>query len=262
MALIWILLGAVIGSVGGFVMLTLFRGVCLYRDVLRQCSLKERIEALRKQVTFTPLHEISPLLILVVLLSEDVNFFVHRGIDLRRMFAAAWLDLRRCKLVTGGSCITQQLAKNLCFSFRKTFSRKVAELFVVWQLERQYSKLELLEMYLNVAYLGDTYYGVEAASQHYFHCTSIDLTLEQCLSLAITFPSPRWRNPFADKHNWEKFYHLLRSKYEAIVRFPLCESLEALQKYAQAHIEACCTERKPIGVPTASLRASQQTIRQ
>ena len=69
----------------------------------------------------------------------------------------------------GGSTITQQLAKNLCLSFKKDLSRKFAEVFIAKDLEDHYSKDEILEMYLNITYLGEGNYGIQAASQYYYH---------------------------------------------------------------------------------------------
>ncbi len=193
-----------------------------------------------------PLREISPILQLIVLLSEDVNFFAHRGIDLRRVMGALWLDLRRRRFVTGGSCITQQLAKNLYFSFEKILARKVAELFVVYHLERNYTKLELFELYLNIISYGRGQSGIGAASQFYFHCTPAELTLPQALSLAVTLPAPRWRNPSVDKARWEKFYQRLEAKLRANALFPPDAPAEALPGLAQARLDHCAQTRRAI----------------
>lgn len=95
----------------------------------------------------------------------------------------------------GGSTITQQLAKNLCLSFEKDLSRKFAEVFIAKDLEDHYSKDEILEMYLNITYLGEGNYGIQAASQHYYHIDAIDLNKQQSEILVKTLKRPSIYNP-------------------------------------------------------------------
>lgn len=95
----------------------------------------------------------------------------------------------------GGSTITQQLAKNLCLSFKKDLSRKFAEVFIAKDLEDHYSKDEILEMYLNITYLGEGNYGIQAASQYYYHIDAIDLNKQQCDILVKTLKRPSVYNP-------------------------------------------------------------------
>src|SRR5688572_6916146 len=103
---------------------------------------------------------------------EDERFWRHQGLDLRSITRAAISNFRsdpKARQLQGGSTISQQLAKNLYFPRpARTLSRKVQEARVTWQLERQYTKREILEMYLNTIYLGRGMYGVETASQSYF----------------------------------------------------------------------------------------------
>ena len=95
----------------------------------------------------------------------------------------------------GGSTITQQLAKNLCLSFEKSLDRKFAEVFIAWQLERDDSKDEILEMYLNITYLGEGNYGIKAASNYYYNVEPSQLTKEQAEVLVRTLKSPSVYNP-------------------------------------------------------------------
>ena len=95
----------------------------------------------------------------------------------------------------GGSTITQQLAKNLCLTFEKSLDRKVAEVIIAYQLEKNYSKDEILEMYLNITYLGEGNYGIKAASNYYYHIEPSELTKEQAKILVKTLKSPNVYNP-------------------------------------------------------------------
>lgn len=97
---------------------------------------------------------------------------------------ALWNDIRAGAYVEGGSTITQQLAKNLCFTQEKELTRKVAELFVAFELERQYSKEEILELYVNSIYFGDGYYSIGEASRGYFQKEPSQLTPSECTLLA------------------------------------------------------------------------------
>src|SRR5207237_7676327 len=110
-------------------------------------------------------------------------FFRHWGINLRGIFRALLVNLRHGRVVEGGSTITQQLSKVIFFSQAKTLSRKVRELLLALQLERNYSKEEIFQMYLNQIYFGHGAYGVEAASRTFFGTHANELTLAQCATL-------------------------------------------------------------------------------
>lgn len=125
---------------------------------------------------------------------EDVRFWKHQGLDLRSITRAALANLNRgpdSARLQGGSTISQQLAKNLYFPRpARTLSRKVAEARVTWELERQYSKERVLEMYLNTIYLGRGVYGVETAARSYFGKPVADLTVQEGAFLAGVIHEP------------------------------------------------------------------------
>ena len=127
---------------------------------------------------------------------EDANFEKHRGFDPLAILRAAWVDLRHGSVVQGGSTITQQLAKNAFLTHERTLARKVKEVIWAVQLERRYSKEEILEAYLNEIYFGEGAYGVEAAAQTYFGKSARDLTLAEAALLAGLVRSPTGYNPF------------------------------------------------------------------
>ena len=121
---------------------------------------------------------------------EDVRFYSHFGIDVRGIGRAAVKNLLKGGLSEGASTITQQLARNLYLNQQKTFKRKIEEAVLAIQIESSYSKDEILNMYLNLIYLGEGAHGVEAAAYTYFHKKAKELTLEECATLAALTKSP------------------------------------------------------------------------
>lgn len=126
---------------------------------------------------------------------EDADFEKHRGFDLRAILRAFWVDLRSGGVVQGGSTITQQLAKIMFLSHERTLTRKLRELFLAIELERRFTKEEILETYLNEIYFGEGAYGVEAAAQTYFGKSIRDVTLAEAALLAAIPRSPVYYNP-------------------------------------------------------------------
>src|SRR6185503_16825684 len=118
----------------------------------------------KEQRLEVPLGRISPNLIKAVISVEDQRFYDHSGVDLIRIGAAVVRNLREGRRAEGGSTITQQLARQTFLSRDKTFRRKIKEVIVAAHIEREFTKQEILEMYLNKVYFGDGLYGVEAAS--------------------------------------------------------------------------------------------------
>lgn len=127
---------------------------------------------------------------------EDARFYQHSGIDPRGILRAIWSNLSNKGLAEGGSTITQQLAKNAYLSQERTLKRKIQEAFLALQLERQYTKNEILELYLNQIYFGQGAYGVQAAAQIYFGKNAEDLGLPECAMLAGIPKSPNYYSPF------------------------------------------------------------------
>ncbi|MCX7834485.1 MAG: PBP1A family penicillin-binding protein [bacterium] len=142
------------------------------------------------------LDEISPNFIKAILAVEDKNFFIHAGIDKTAILRAAVNMLFLNKRVQGGSTITQQLVKNLFFSFERTLTRKIREMLLALQIENSFSKEQILESYCNSVYFGLGAYGVEAAAQTYFSKHAKDLTLAEAALLAGLPNAPSRLNPF------------------------------------------------------------------
>lgn len=131
-----------------------------------------------------------------VLASEDANFFRHGGIDATGIARAAWADLRAGKVVEGASTISMQLARNLFLSREQTWRRKIEEAFLAVELEKNYSKQQILTLYLNLVNLGHGNYGVEAASRYYFGKPAAKLTLSEAAVIAGILPAPSRYSPY------------------------------------------------------------------
>ena len=150
-----------------------------------------------------PLSQISAPIIKAVLALEDRQFYAHHGISKAGLMRALVANLRFRRVTQGGSTITQQLAKNLFFSFERSYVRKLQEIFITLQIEQQFSKEEILEAYLNQIDFGAGIYGVELAAQTYFAKHADELTVAEAAMLAGI---PRWpardspyTNPDIDK---------------------------------------------------------------
>lgn len=143
-----------------------------------------------------PLARVSPDFIDAIVATEDHLFFQHHGINKLRTLKALYVTLFKPGRVEGASTITQQLAKNLFFSFEQSFSRKFKELLVSFQIEATHSKAEILEVYINQIHFGAGAQGVEKAADTFFGKSAKDLTLPEAALLAGLPKSPSAYNPF------------------------------------------------------------------
>ena len=134
-----------------------------------------------------------------LIVTEDRSFYQHSGIDLKGILRAILRDIKAGKFVEGASTITQQLSKTLFLKPRKTLLRKAKEAFLSFQIERRYTKDEILELYLNQVYFGSGAYGVESAARIYFGKPVSDLDLSECALLAGLPKSPSRYSPLIDK---------------------------------------------------------------
>ena len=172
-----------------------YLGYQIYQDKIQEQSLSERVHQLKSKEDYVTLDQISPIYKEAVLESEDRRFYQHGPVDYYGLARAMLTNLTTFSFKEGGSTITQQLSKNLCLSFEKNLSRKFAEVFIGRDLEKMYSKDEILEMYLNITYLGEGNYGIQAASQYYYHIDAINLNKQQSDILVKTLKRPSVYNP-------------------------------------------------------------------
>jgi len=129
---------------------------------------------------------------------EDERFFKHPGVDIRGIVRAMYRNLLTGRIAQGGSTLTQQLARNIYLTREKKLSRKLKEILLALELERNYSKEQILELYLNQVYYGSGSYGVQTASRVYFDKDVKDLTLAECALLAGLTQKPSAYSPYED----------------------------------------------------------------
>ena len=194
---------------------------------------------------FVPLQQIPPHLRNAIIAVEDSRFYSHFGVDVRGIARAAYANFRHGRVVEGGSTITQQLAKVLFLTPDRSFSRKVKEALLAFELEKRYSKDRLLELYLNQVYMGHGAFGVEAAARMYFGKSVQDLSLPEAAMLAALPRSPGNYSPFERPE--------LAQRRRAIVVGRLLEHGYITETQAKA------TNRAPLGlVPSERRRGSGQ----
>ena len=154
------------------------------------------------------LEEMSQPLLHAVIATEDRRFFEHHGVDARRIAAALVANLRRGRIVQGGSTITQQFVRGAFLDRSRTYGRKVREAWLAHRLESRFSKRAILQAYLNHIYFGDGYYGVQAASLGYFGKPASAITAAEAATLAALINRPSGygirRNPASvrDRRDW------------------------------------------------------------
>ena len=140
--------------------------------------------------TWVSISELQPSTVYAFISAEDARFFEHEGVDVIRIAGAIVADIKAGSYVQGASTISQQLIKLSHLTSEKTISRKAEEAALAYEMERQSSKEDILEMYLNYAYFGGGYYGIEAAAEGYFGVHASNLTLDQSAMLAGILKSP------------------------------------------------------------------------
>jgi membrane peptidoglycan carboxypeptidase len=149
-----------------------------------------------------PLKDIPRRVRNAVIAIEDDRFYEHDGIDMRGILRAAVADLRRRSIAQGGSTLTQQYIKRVVTGDSRTLDRKIREAMYAVELEKRWSKEQILEAYLNQAYFGDGVYGIATAAQHYFGGKSVrKLTLAEAAALAATVQAPNRLKPTRPKDN-------------------------------------------------------------
>lgn len=150
---------------------------------------------------YKPLSAIDPKLIQFVVLLEDAKFFQHTGLDLSEIKKAFQDNLSKRKTPRGGSTISQQLVKNMFLGKEKSYTRKLFEVPWVTRLEKDLSKKQILDLYLNIIEWGPGIYGAEAAARHYFDKSCSDLEISEALALALIIPNPKRFDPYLGPKN-------------------------------------------------------------
>lgn len=211
---------------------------------------------------FVPITEVAPVMVKATLAAEDVNFYAHPGFDVRGIARAILNDLMRRRSggggTVGGSTITQQIVKRVLLTDEQTYTRKLRELVLAVQVERIYSKDEVLELYLNQVFYGNQSYGIEAAAQSYFGKRASDLDLAEASILAGLVQAPSEydpaRNPRAALARQDEVL-------DVMVRHGLATQLEADAARTEAGRFEYQRLQSRIIVPHFSFFAREQLVR-
>lgn len=195
-----------------------YRGYQDYKEAAENHVMQNQAEAVRNKEGYVPLADLPETYVNAVIAAEDKRFYKHPGIDILSIGRALFNDIRAGKMVEGGSTITQQLVKNLCFTQEKSIDRKMAEIMMALQVEKDYSKDELLELYVNSIYFGNQFYGIGEASRGYFGVEPAQMTDSQSTILAGIPNAPSayaWNtHPELAKERQQKVLNsMVRQKY-------------------------------------------------
>lgn len=170
-------------------------GYDLYETAVSEVSVADRIAELKQKDHYITYDEIPEEFRKQIIYSEDKRFYYHLGVDPVAIARAIGTNIKEGRYAQGGSTISQQLAKNMYFSFEKKLERKVAEVFVAFDIEKELSKNEILELYCNIAYFGEGQYGLKEAADHYYDLEPYELSTIQTAALVFTVKCPQYYNP-------------------------------------------------------------------
>ncbi|MGD8764928.1 MAG: PBP1A family penicillin-binding protein [Desulfobacteraceae bacterium] len=177
--------------------------------------------------------------------TEDRKFFKHSGVDLKGITRAIIKDIWAGEFVEGASTITQQLARTLFLTHRKTLVRKIKEAILAFQLERRYTKKEILQLYLNQVYFGSGAYGVQSAAKIFFGKTVQDLTLGECALIAGMPKSPSRYSPLVNKELAVKRKNIVLRQMRDTGIIDEREYQEAINKELQLSTSKSKTSKAP-----------------
>ena len=163
-------------------------------------ALREKNPDAKIQQVWVPYNRISNNLKRAIIASEDANFSEHEGVDWDALQKAYEKNNKKKKVVSGGSTITQQLAKNLFLSGSRSYLRKGQELVITYMLETLMDKERIFEIYLNVVEFGKGTFGAEAAARHYYGVSAANLGAAQAAKLAVMLPNPRFFDTHRDSN--------------------------------------------------------------
>ena len=171
------------------------KGYNMYKEAIAEETIESKFSKIQSMDNFTKVDEVPDIFIKAVVAVEDKRFYEHSGVDLLSIGRAIVTNIKTFDLTEGGSTITQQIAKNLYFTQAKHFSRKVAEFYVALDIEKLYSKDEILEIYINTNFYGSGYYGIYDAAEGYYEKEPSELTDYEATLLAGVPNAPSVYSP-------------------------------------------------------------------
>ena len=190
-------------------------GNSYYSKALKEKPLITRVDEITNKENFVKFEDMSSYYRNAVISVEDHRFYDHGPVDFIAIARAIFTNIKNGELQEGGSTITQQVAKNVVFSQEKSWIRKVGEIIAAYDLEKNYTKKEIFELYVNTSYFGDGYYGIYDASYGYYNKSPKDLNLDESSMLAGVPNAPSVYAPTVNPDLAKKRqYHVLNKMLE------------------------------------------------
>ena len=190
-------------------------GHSYYSKALKEKPLISRVDEITQRENFVKFEDMSSYYRNAVISVEDHRFYDHGPVDFIAIARAFFTNVKNGELQEGGSTITQQVAKNVIFSQEQSWLRKLGEIFAAYDLEKNYTKNEIFELYVNTAYFGDGYYGICDASYGYYKKSPRDLNLDEASMLAGVPNAPSVYAPTVNPDLAKKRqYHVLNTMLE------------------------------------------------
>ena len=173
----------------------------IHNTVVDKVTIENKVDDIRNNIDYVQAQDIDETFLNAIVAIEDHRFYKHGAIDMIALARATAVNIKNRDIVEGGSTITQQLVKNLFLDMDQTIERKIKEIFISFELEKLYSKDEILELYVNVVYYGDGYIGVKEACNGYFNKEPNELTDDEATLLAGLPQAP---SLYALNNNYDK----------------------------------------------------------
>ena len=173
----------------------------IFATIDRITDIKPAVDAKIKSIPhYVTMNNLPPILCQAIVSVEDTRFYQHKGFDMIGIARAILVNAEAGEIQQGASTITQQTVKNLFLTSDRTFTRKAEELVLSMNLEKNFDKDKILEIYLNSIYFGSNFYGIHDAAQGYFAKEPADLTIAECAMLAGLPNAPSLNSPYVDFH--------------------------------------------------------------
>ena len=206
-----------------------YQGYEMYKDALNETTIEKRVQELKSDENYTNIEKLPDMYKNAVIAVEDHRFYEHGAIDFISIGRAIYTNIKEKDLIEGGSTITQQVAKNIYFTQEKKLVRKIAEIFMAFELENELTKDEIFELYVNTSYFGDGYYNIKEASNGYFDKEPIEINDYEATLLAGIPNAP---SIYAPTKNPE----LARQRQEQVI-FKLVKYNYITEEYADEILE-------------------------
>lgn len=233
--IIFSILLVIIITLAIFASVYIYKGYSLYKEILSTTSIEDKIEKIQQDRNYVKLKDMPTDFKNAIVDIEDNRFYSHSAIDVISLIRALYVNITDSSATKqGGSTITQQVAKNLFLTHNQDATRKIAELFFSKDLEDKYDKDTILEIYTNIIYYGDGYYGIKEAANGYFDKEPIDMTTYESTLLAGVPNAPSVYAPTVNPDlaaKRQKYVILAMVKYGHLSEEKKNELFTELEKY-------------------------------